>query len=158
MNKGILLQLVSKNKSIREIASELKTSPTNIRYWLKKFSLATIPKPHVPPKCACGETDPKKFYGKKKRICGKCHNQYTLAAGQRKRKKAVALFGGQCCYCKYNRCIQSLNFHHTDPKRKDPNFRSMRGWSWERIVEELKQCILVCRNCHGEIHAGMRPI
>jgi hypothetical protein len=26
------------------------------------------------------------------------------------------------------------------------------------IVEELRKCILVCNNCHGEIHAGIRNI
>lgn len=27
--------------------------------------------------------------------------------------------------------------------------------TWSRVLEELKKCILVCANCHGEIHTGL---
>ena len=35
-----------------------------------------------PHKCACGEIDPNKFYGRKRKVCGKCHNQYTIKVGK----------------------------------------------------------------------------
>jgi hypothetical protein len=30
----------------------------------------------------------------------------------------------------------------------------MRNWTFERIKGELEKCLLVCRNCHAEIHYG----
>lgn len=102
----------------------------------------------------CDETDPDKFYGHKKSICGRCSNKENVNAIRAKKKRAVEYLGGKCKYCGYNKCINSLDFHHTNSHEKDKNFRNMRSWSWERITKELTKCELVCRNCHGEIHAG----
>lgn len=29
--------------------------------------------------------------------------------------------------------------------------------SWEKIEPELRKCVLVCANCHREIHDGLHP-
>lgn len=102
--------------------------------------------------CACGETDPKKFYGKKNRICADCQNRYNIEKGRANKEKVRKYLGGKCKYCGYDKHLVALDIHHTDPSKKDPNFSSMRGWSWERIKKELEHCELVCRNCHAVIH------
>jgi hypothetical protein len=51
--------------------------------------------------------------------------------------------------------MAALDFHHKDPAKKDPNWRLMRNWTFERIKDELEKCLLVCRNCHAEIHYGV---
>ncbi len=153
MKKNDLARLVKKRKSTREISGELGKSQTAIRYWLKKHGLETDPQKPVIYNCPCGETKSKNFYGRKTRICKTCHNQYTIQKGQEKKAKGVELLGGKCQSCGYHKCIQALEFHHTDPKKKDVNFVSFRGWSWERIKKELKACELLCSNCHAEIHA-----
>lgn len=104
--------------------------------------------------CTCGETDPEKFYGNRKNGCAKCHNRYTIEQGKKKRKYAVDKLGGKCVACGFNRWIEALDIHHTNPSAKDPNFSSMRGWSIERIDRELVDCVLLCRNCHAAGHAG----
>lgn len=109
-------------------------------------------------KCECGETNPDKFYGNKRSICGKCHNQYTIKVGQEKRKKGIDLLGGKCLLCGYSKYCGSLDFHHVSPEVKDDKFDQMRGWSWSRIQKELENCVLLCRNCHGEVHAGVSKI
>jgi hypothetical protein len=50
-----------------------------------------------------------------------------------------------------------LALHHLDPAKKDFNFGAIRAnpKSWQKIVEELRKCILVCHNCHSEIHEGL---
>lgn len=30
-------------------------------------------------------------------------------------------------------------------------------WSWERAKREIDKCLLVCSNCHREIHHGLHP-
>lgn len=81
------------------------------------------------------------------------------ACTQNKRRKdikefAVNLKGGKCHFCSYSRCLSSLTFHHLDPSKKEFGISSITV-SKERIEKELSKCILVCRNCHGEIEDGL---
>ncbi|MEK7071994.1 MAG: hypothetical protein AAB969_00315 [Patescibacteria group bacterium] len=71
------------------------------------------------------------------------------------RKKSIEYKGGKCIICGYNKCNQVLEFHHFNPKVKDFSI-SQKGYtrSWEKVKKELDKCILVCANCHREIHAG----
>ncbi len=69
--------------------------------------------------------------------------------------KAVEYKGGKCELCGYNKCISSLTFHHKDPMKKDFTI-SGKSYSWDRIKNEVDKCILVCNNCHGEIHEELR--
>jgi len=72
------------------------------------------------------------------------------------KQKAVEYKGGKCQCCGYNKYIGSLAFHHLDPKQKDFSI-ARRGASkaWETVKKELDKCILVCQNCHGEIHGNI---
>lgn len=70
------------------------------------------------------------------------------------KEQAVEHMGGKCLLCPYDNPI-ALEFHHTNPREKD--FEISSSTSWSRIVEELKKCVLVCSNCHKEIHAGYHP-
>lgn len=71
---------------------------------------------------------------------------------RRKRKKmSVDYLGGKCSVCGYDKCVNALVFHHTDPLKK--KFRiSGKMVSWEKMKKELDKCILLCSNCHAEIH------
>lgn len=152
MERSQLVELVTQNKSSYQIAKLLDCSPTNVKYWLSKFGLKTDPQPK-PHKCgSCGETDPDKFYGHKRRTCGECHKIYTKRKGHEKRQLAVEHLGGKCQECGYDKFICSLDVHHVDTTQKDPNFHAMRGWSEKRIITELKHCALLCKNCHAAVH------
>lgn len=71
--------------------------------------------------------------------------------------QAVKYKGGRCEICGYDKCMDALDFHHLSPKEKDFNI-SGGTKSFESIKSELDKCILVCANCHREIHAGIHPI
>ena len=45
-----------------------------------------------------------------------------------------------------------LEFHHLDPSEKDISIRTMVRLKGENLSKELDKCILVCANCHREIH------
>lgn len=155
MKRDILENLIEEGKSQREISRELNTSQTNLRYWLNKYGIKTRGCLRLNPhKCACGETNPAKFYGNKRSICGPCHNRYTLKQGQLKKARVRDYLGGKCINCGYNKYASPLVIHHTNPERKDPDFVGMRGWAWARIVEEVKDCVLLCANCHIAFHSG----
>lgn len=86
---------------------------------------------------------------------------YLIYAVQRRRKfirqKAVAYKGGRCSNCGYSSCTEALEFHHLDPSRKDFGI-SDKGYtrSWRKVKEELDQCVILCANCHREVHAGLQ--
>ncbi|OGI18574.1 MAG: hypothetical protein A3B68_02280 [Candidatus Melainabacteria bacterium RIFCSPHIGHO2_02_FULL_34_12] len=85
---------------------------------------------------------------------------YLIEAVRKRRKKirlmAIEYKGGKCKLCGYNRCIEALEFHHTDPSKKDFSISS-RGHSrsWKRVKEELDKCTMLCANCHREIHTKL---
>ena len=83
---------------------------------------------------------------------------YMIAAVRKRRRKvrlmAIQYKGGRCRRCGYDRCVEALEFHHLDSAQKDFGISS-RGYtrSWARVRAELEKCILICANCHRELHA-----
>ena len=89
--------------------------------------------------------------------------EYFIMAVARRRKKlksmAIEYKGGKCFFCGYSKCPEALDFHHLDGNKKDFGLSS-RGItrSWEKVKKEMDKCILVCANCHREIHSGVLKI
>lgn len=89
--------------------------------------------------------------------CIKCRS----AAVQRKRynlKHELILYkGGKCEICGYNKCDAALEFHHKNPDEKEFGI-AYKGYtrSLEECKKEVDKCILVCANCHREIHEKER--
>ncbi len=156
MDKTTLQKYVDLNYSTRKIAELTQSSQSNVRHWLKKHSLKTNLNQFglSDYQCQCGETNPEKFYGHSKSNCSKCHNLRTAKSGKNNRLFAVEFLGSKCKVCGYDKHTGSLDIHHLDPTIKDKNFKYMRGWCKERILNEIKNCVLLCRNCHAEVHAG----
>jgi 5-methylcytosine-specific restriction endonuclease McrA len=86
--------------------------------------------------------------------------EYLIKAVDKRRKalrtKALEYKGSQCALCGYSKCSDALEFHHLEPNKKDFGI-SNKGYtrSWTKVKEELDKCILVCSNCHREVHAGL---
>ena len=66
--------------------------------------------------------------------------------------KAIEYLGGKCQVCGYNKCIASLDFHHRNPKLKNKNIKDISNNTWKTVQNELDKCILLCCNCHRELH------
>ena len=105
-------------------------------------------------------------------LCANCHrvrhaNQRlterasspVVAHRRRRKMMAVAYMGGACCTCGRSGPPALFEFHHRDPASKqfgisqDGNTRS-----WTRVIEELAKCVMLCVNCHREVHAGVRML
>ena len=97
-----------------------------------------------------------KFYrrrdGTYRNDCKKCLLSYQSERWKARKAKAVELFGGKCAICGYDRNLAAFEFHHVDPSNKEYVWNQLQRRPWNEVVEELKKCILVCRNCHAEIH------
>jgi predicted metal-binding protein len=99
-------------------------------------------------------------------VCKSCNNERqetsrnnecgTCRAKKRRRNhklKASALFGSKCLYCRYNKCLDALDFHHINEETKTFSLSANWHLSWDKIEKELEKCILICANCHREIHS-----
>lgn len=85
--------------------------------------------------------------------CKKCHNKWTMDRKRIYKERLVEKFGNKCEKCGYDKCIGALEFHHVDPSTKDLNFKDiMRNASFEKMEKAVDGCILLCSNCHKEIH------
>jgi len=96
--------------------------------------------------------------------CYECSGESTRSNNKsRKHQKTVLrrsmklqaskLLGGNCSLCGYNKCVDALEFHHKDPKEKDFKLSAGNTMSWNEYKNEASKCILVCSNCHKEIHS-----
>ena len=89
-------------------------------------------------------------------VC-KCRDCGRVYRSELKRA-LVDLRGGACNICGYKRHLAALTFHHLEPAKKD--FEIARGHtrSWDALVHEVRKCLLLCENCHREVHAGVTAI
>ena len=97
--------------------------------------------------------------GRTQAYCKKCNHQNVLDRQRKFKQRLVELKGACCKRCGYNKYIGALEFHHLDPSEKDFAFAKYKHTSFEKnketIMKELDKCILVCSNCHKEIHGGL---
>ena len=63
-------------------------------------------------------------------------------------KRVKSIYG--CSVCGYKKSLMALHFHHTGPKINE--ISKMFGYSRKSIKEEMRNCVLVCSNCHCELH------
>lgn len=90
--------------------------------------------------------------GKKFPVCSECAKAKVVSWRRRQKLKAIEYKGGCCEVCGYNKCPAALSFHHKDPSEKDFGISSGKIRGWDKIKIELDKCMLVCNNCHAEIH------
>lgn len=84
---------------------------------------------------------------------------YIKVKTWRKKCKQIILhsMGLKCQICQYDKCHAALELHHVNPEDKEYDFSSTAR-SWDKVFSELEKCILLCANCHREIHAGVAVI
>lgn len=91
---------------------------------------------------------------------GKQNNIARLAARTELKRRLVAAAGGKCTRCGYNEFISGLDFHHVHGEKEATMANLLmraagkRDDYLEMALREAKKCILLCRNCHGALHAG----
>lgn len=75
---------------------------------------------------------------------------------QTTKRKLILAMGGKCVICGYNDCDDALEFHHINADEKEISWGSIRSniKSLVTIAQELKKCVLLCSNCHKELHSN----
>ena len=76
------------------------------------------------------------------------------ARGKLRKIAMIEKMGGKCSMCGYSKCLGAMEFHHVDPSTKEFGLDARRfsNTSQERLDIEAAKCIIVCSNCHAEIH------
>jgi hypothetical protein len=87
--------------------------------------------------------------------CKICNDSKSIERKRKSRELAIQYKGGKCIFCGYNRYVGSMHFHHTDPTKKEFNISDFKTYDFEKLKFELDKCILMCSNCHGEVHGGL---
>lgn len=54
-----------------------------------------------------------------------------------------------CEFCGYSKCASALDFHHIGEGKE---FNISQCSSLKKIKIEIMRCIVLCRNCHAELH------
>ena len=67
--------------------------------------------------------------------------------------------GGECVICGYKKYVGAFDLHHKEDSPKEFGL-SERGMtrSWEKIKKESDKCVLLCANCHREVHGGVTQL
>ena len=90
-------------------------------------------------------------------ICKNKHHQSYQSQKSRgfaRKLELIKAAGSRCAICGYRKNLAVLAFHHTDSADKDfkLDMRSLSNRGLESVLTELDKCILVCHNCHAELH------
>lgn len=85
--------------------------------------------------------------------------EYLIHANSIRRRKiklqAIEYKGGMCIFCEYSKYAGALDLHHTKGIKNFTMGNDGYTHSWNDIKKELDKCVLVCSNCHREIHGGL---
>jgi hypothetical protein len=66
---------------------------------------------------------------------------------------SIKILGSKCSVCGYSKNISALAFHHKDPSSKEFSLSARgRDVAWSKYAKEVEKCILICHNCHFELH------
>ena len=87
--------------------------------------------------------------------CKNVHHQSYQAQKRRgiKRKlHLITLLGGKCSRCSYSTNIAAMSFHHLGDKEFKLDMRSLSNRKLDPILKEVAKCVLLCQNCHEEVH------
>lgn len=170
MEKELLEKLVKERLTIGQLSKKIGKSKTTIRYWLDKYNFKTYKATHkeeklvlkskMCTKCSL-EKNINEFYKRRDNkdisaYCKPCTNKQVLDRQRNFKKLCIEYKGGHCIVCNYNKCNGALEFHHLNPNEKDFTIANARLTSFnDKVKKELDKCILVCSNCHREIHSGL---
>lgn len=86
--------------------------------------------------------------------------EYLKKAVAKRRQKlklmVIEYKGGKCILCGYKNYPGAFDLHHVDGATKEFGL-SMQGLtrSWEKTKKEADKCVLLCANCHREVHGGV---
>ncbi|MFH1500633.1 MAG: hypothetical protein ABIE22_01675 [archaeon] len=145
-----LIEKYPKNIPLKEISIKLNKSIKAIQNKAKRVKIS---RPRFP--------SSKKSIAQPKKIIDKRHYDYNKKSIYERKQKRITdrrndfkkLLGGKCSRCGYCNCPNALEFHHVERNKEGHVSRIIKDYSKQKSLKEVKKCILLCANCHREIHS-----
>jgi 5-methylcytosine-specific restriction endonuclease McrA len=146
-----IINLYNEGKSALEISKQYGSTAKTIIALLKEHNVWKVVsnKDRI---CEKHNIPYEQYSNGGKYVCKKCCTEDISERRRELKRKSVDYKGGKCQYCGYNKSISALEFHHLDPSEKDFHIGNGNLKKWETVKLELDKCILLCANCHREVH------
>lgn len=140
----------STNSDMAEIVHRLKRTIRAIQHKGQRIGLSRPRFPSNKP----SKKQPKKIIDKRYLI----KNKEKIYARKNKKRRDLKkemknLLGGKCSRCGYNKCLAALDFHHNQGNKEAVVSILLKDCSKQKALKEIKKCILLCANCHREVHS-----
>lgn len=136
MSPVVDVKILDTNEVISKYYELKSLKKVSIFFEVSRERVSKICKEHIP---IVNETKPKT-------------SKENVVSWRRRVKIRLVEYKGGCCQsCGYDRSFRALHFHHIDPLEKDFGV-SGKTKAFETLKQEVDKCVLVCSNCHGEIH------
>ena len=106
----------------------------------------------------CHRAYKKEWYQNNKKVHIDGVNKYKLIRRNKIRQEINEMkMSSGCVKCGYKKCVEALDFHHQDNHIKEECISKMicLGFSLSKLKKEIEKCIIVCSNCHREIHRAV---
>lgn len=86
--------------------------------------------------------------------CKKCSNERMKELRQERYKKVQEYKTTKGCKVCGEKRHWVLDLHHIDSDTKEKGISDMlrKNCSWEKILQELSKCEVLCANCHRDYH------
>ncbi len=89
--------------------------------------------------------------------CGKGQKEKSKLRQNKRRRRHRDWIIDYKKNCKCSKCGESrwwvLDFHHVDPDKKEDSIHNLlRNSTKEKVKEEINKCIVLCANCHRDLH------
>ena len=85
--------------------------------------------------------------------CRKCASENVSLRRQKVKELLTEYKGGKCEICGYDKCIAALEFHHINSDEKEFGIATSGSTKkLELLKKEADKCLLLCCNCHRELH------
>lgn len=103
----------------------------------------------------------KKYRNKNRKKLREQRRDWQKENGGRNRKQWNDFFFdiglNTCSNCGYDKFMGALEFHHINPEEKRFSIGNVtrRPFTPENVIlimEEIEKCVLLCSNCHRELH------
>ncbi len=139
----------SKNISLIEIGKKLNRTRKAISHKASRLGILRPRFPSDKPSQRIPRTIIDKRYYEKNR-----ENLLKRRKKERRdfRIKLKNMLGGKCSICGYKKCSAALDFHHNKGKKEAHVSFLIKNDSKQKALKEIKKCILLCANCHREVH------
>ena len=89
--------------------------------------------------------------------CKDCDLARKIKDARELKIKALDYNGTSCVLCGETGCPDILDFHHLNPETKVFGISHYRLFN-EEFRKELDKCVVLCGNCHAEVHGGFAKL